>query len=544
MSQAGVHESLSPRHRTRGGTYARRREPSLALDLAEALESIAGKRWPDLRYANDPVGFVEEILGDSPTAKQIEILEAVRDCNHVAIKSGHKVGKSRVDVWLALWWFCTRVDARVLFTSSAERQVDKVLWRELVLVIRRSGIPLDCRPAEHAKTGLIAPDLREIVGLSAREAEAVAGTSGVAVLYLVDEASGCAETLFAAFEGNLAGGGKMVLTSNPTRTTGKFFDVFQPSEQIENGGEWKTLSVASTETPNAISGEMLVPGLATREWCEARKAAWGEDSLDYKVRVLGQFPTNEERKMLTIHQINEAVDRYEETPATGELRGGIDVAGSGPNGDETVCVFRRGKKVVRIARYRSITVAGLLVNLRAHLLELAEGYSDREPPRIAIDAEAFGFATYAHIASWAASSTDNAREMTVVGIHAGHRAQRAPDRFDRVRDELFAACEEWVKAGGAIPPDPKLQQELHAPEWHGTPSGRAKATDKDTLRKILGRSPDSFDALCLACWEPDNVEAIVARNVAANAQEAAAAATRRVPRMDPYAAENAWRGNR
>jgi phage terminase large subunit len=530
---------LSPRRRSTGGVFLQNRPPSLGLDLAEALEDeVVGARWPNAKYADDPVGFVEEVLHDHPTKRQVEFLEAVRDNQHVAFKSSHKVGKSRALVWVALWWFCTRIDARVLLTSSVERQVDKVLWREMILVIRKSGIQLDARPAEHAKTGMVAHDMREIVGLSAREAESVAGTSGINVLYLVDEASGCAETLFAAFEGNLAGGGKLVLCSNPTRCNGQFFDAFQPASLIENGGPWKTLSANALESPNVIAGRMVIPGLATLEYVEGRKAAWGEDSAEYKVRVLGEFPTNEERRMLTIHDIKSAEDRWEDASDDGPLRIGLDVAGAGVGGDESVLALRRGKKLLALYAYRSAREADLLAFIRGFIREHRR--TGEGPVHVVVDCEGFGWPVYEHIAGHAMSE-DGRKEMLVFGVHAGHRAQRDPTRFDRTRDELFAAAEAWIKDGGAIPRDVKLSQELHAPEWNGTASGRLKATDKDTLKKILGRSPDRLDAVCLSCWEVDNFAERVAEQKAAVERENLAADQRRVPRFDPWAAEKAWR---
>jgi hypothetical protein len=56
---------------------------------------------------------------------------------------------------------------------------------------------------------------------------------------------------------------------------------------------------------------------------------------------------------------------------------------------------------------------------------------------------------------------------------------------------------EWM-LDGAIPPDDKLQAELHAPRWSALSDNRMKATSKDDLRDILNRSPDRCDALCLA----------------------------------------------
>jgi phage terminase large subunit len=539
VTQAAPLDTLSPRKRTTAGTYAKRGAFTFSGDLVEELRRAAGQSWPNDRYRNDPVGFVEDVLGDRPWGKQIEILEAVARHDHVAIKSGHKIGKSRVDVWLALWWFCTRPDARVLFTSSVERQVDSVLWRELVLVLRRSPIKLDARPAEHAKTGMRAPDLREIVGLSAREAEAVAGTSGTAVLYLVDEASGCSETLFAAFEGNLAGGGKLVMTSNPTRTTGYFFDAFKEEKQVDNGGTWKTISIASTETPNVVAGQMIVPGLATREWCEARKAAWGEDSLDYKVRVLGEFPTHEERRILTLHLVIEATRRWDEAQGVGRLVVGIDPAGPAGGGDESGFASRRGAKILGVLRRRGLSAAG---HLEVLLGIIAEAATPGEVPVVNVDADGpVGSLVADALEAHAWSFPKGAEPFHVVRVRGSQKAEREPDKYERTRDELFANVERWIREGGAIPQDDKLQSELHAPDWQETISGKLKATPKDDMRRMLGRSPDTLDAVALACWSVDAFAERVAEVRAAVSREHKAEETRRVPRMDPWAAERTWR---
>jgi len=533
--------SVESYSRSRTGTFARGDGFSFSARLARELRRTDGARWPDARYADDPVGFVEDVLHETPWTKQIELLEAVREHGHVAIKSGHKIGKSRVLAWIALWWFCTHEDARVLFTSSVERQVDEILWRELVMLIRRSGIELDCRPAEHAKTGLRAPDKREIVGLSAREAEAAAGTSGINVLYLVDEASGCNESLFAAFEGNLAGGGRMVLASNPTRTTGKFFAVFQEDQSVDNGGEWKTLTAASTETPNAKSGRSLVPGLATSEWCEARRTNWGEDSLDYKVRVLGEFPTNEERRMLTLHEVIEATGRWETTIAEGRLVIGDDPAGPGDGGDESAFAVKRGKKILGTLRKRSLKAEEHVETILALVAEWGVP-GEQTVPHVNVDAGGpVGALVLAALQAFIWAKPRGQEPFTVSAIFSAARAEREPDRYVQTRDELHAAAERFIKDGGAIPPDDKLQSELHAPEWTSTNQGKLRATHKDEIRKMLGRSPDTFDAVALACWGVDSFAEHAAEVRGMVAREQSETQTRRVPRMDPYAAERTWR---
>jgi hypothetical protein len=70
-----------------------------------------------------------------------------------------------------------------------------------------------------------------------------------------------------------------------------------------------------------------------------------------------------------------------------------------------------------------------------------------------------------------------------------------------VRDELAANLLAWVKDGGALPDDPKLAAELHAFSWEYQVTGRLKVTRKDAIREEIGRSPDRYDAVALACWE-------------------------------------------
>ena len=54
-------------------------------------------------YRKDPVLFVREIFGATPTAQQEQLLKAIaKDNAHVAVKSGHGVGKT--SCWLGLYY--------------------------------------------------------------------------------------------------------------------------------------------------------------------------------------------------------------------------------------------------------------------------------------------------------------------------------------------------------------------------------------------------------------------------------------------------------
>jgi phage terminase large subunit len=531
------------RVRSERGSYAvRPRIPlakALAEDLAAELRPFTGQTWPNPRYKDDPVAFVEEVLRERPWSKQVEFLEAIRDNDFVAFKAAQKVGKTKTLAWASLWWFCTREHARVRFSSATERQIDEIIWPEVIQTIRSAGLRLDAKIAAHARTGIVAADgIRDIRGSSAREAEAVAGLSGVETLYLIDEASGASEPLFDAWKGNLSAGGKLVLISNPTRTEGQFFRCFLP-ENRQPKGEWKTLTASQLDTPNYVSGKPIVKGLAGRPAVERAEREWGKDSIPYAVRVLGLFPVNEEKRIFNFHAIQASVDRWDTTLAAGPLRIGIDIAGAGPGGDETVMVARRGFKVLRVVRYRSASSQDILANLRGMIEELRG--DDRQPIQVTVDNAGFGDAAYKVLVGWYTASEAAAQQAYIVGVQGGFRAEGDPTRFGSVRDEMIAKCEKWFLAGGAIPDDGKLREEMHAFEWKNDERGHSKATPKEEIRKRISRSPDSFDALCLSCWDVDSVAELVARNVAVNTIEQRDTQVRRVPRMDPYSAENAWR---
>lgn len=522
---------------------SRARGGSLLLALAIVAEAASVRRaisWPALEYQADPVAFFREVLGVEPWRRQIEVLEAIRDHGRVAVRSGHKIGKTTLAVGAGLWFYESFPDARVLMTAPTARQVDRVLWRELRKLHARALVPLDGEPGQLAKTGIVSPDLREMWGFTATEAESVAGTSGANMLYIVDEASGVGDAIFEAIEGNRASGTiKVLLLSNPTKTEGEFFEAFDTKAKF-----YRTFTISSEETPNAVEGRVVVPGLASRSWIEEKREEWGEESALYTVRVKGEHALGEDGKILSVAAILEATQRWEDTPATGRLQIGLDPAGPGLGGDETVFAVRRGKKLLRLYAFRGLSddahVAQLLGIIAEHRL-------DRDPvPLVCVDREGpIGGTVYGALRGYV-NHPDHADAFEVVGVRSSPAAIRRPDAYDRVRDELWANLRDWIREGGALVDDGKLQKELNAPEWIQHSMGRVKVTPKDELREKLKRSPDRADALALAVWVPVAFrEETLGPAVENGPRPAATSATAAFEPPDPetfnpYAALSAW----
>ena len=56
------------------------------------------------RYGKDPVKFVKEVLGGTPTPYQEEALAALaKGERKMSIRSGHGTGKSTFASWAMLW---------------------------------------------------------------------------------------------------------------------------------------------------------------------------------------------------------------------------------------------------------------------------------------------------------------------------------------------------------------------------------------------------------------------------------------------------------
>lgn len=460
-------------------------------------------------YRDDPVRFAVEVLGINPTKKQCEILRCARDNKRMSVRSGRRVGKSYVFAMLALWFYCTMgPDARVVLMATTDRQVKQIMWRAIEMLYARAKIRIPGIKAESHEGGLVWKDLFcEIKGYSARDAEAIAGIAGARLMYLIDEASGVKQQIFDAIEGNLAGGNAwLCLISNPTRNEGEFYDSHhsKSSEAMGPTFGYHTFAISSYESPNVTGecGPEEIPGLATRAWIEREERSWGADSAQFRVHVLGEFAINEERKLFSLASIAEAKARWEETPATGRLWIGLDPAGPGGQGDETAIVLRRGQKVVGIWRGRGLS-AEKHVSQVLSLIAEHHGNADKLAPVIVYDAGGdvgrdVGRALVDHLDT-------NKADFELVKTFGSWKPQRLPLVYVTLRDEMAANAERWVKAGGAIPEDTKLERDLHVLEFDPATKDRLQLIKKDGpngIRTLLGRSSDTGDAFILSCWEP------------------------------------------
>lgn len=454
--------------------------------MNDADPNTALKRW---RQA--PERFFEDVLGITPWSRQLDVIQAVRDHDRVAVRSGHKVSKSNTAAGLALWYVCCFPDARVPMTSSTFKQVRKILWRELRKIYDRAEAPIGGQLSKSPEYGLEFDDKREVFGFSTRNAEDAAGISGKNILYIVDEASGVPEPIFEAIEGNRAGGAKILLLSNPTQQVGTFFDAFHGSREF-----WHTIHISSEESPN-ITGEVNIPGLATEEWVEEKRQEWGKESPLYQVRVQGDFP--DESEMAVIGLANVEAARQRDVPDDdhgGEvLRLGVDVARYG--GDDSVIAPVRGRKAYALKTYTAldgVELAGQVLDI-ARTMRADDG--DRgEQVVVNVDVIGVGSSVYDQLIRIAPTW------MTVAAVNVARTADDE-EMYSNLRAQLLFGLGDWLQTG-SIEPNDRLDTELVSPEYTFDSRGRYKLKQsKEEERQILGRSPDRRDALALGVYRAD-----------------------------------------
>lgn len=478
--------------------------------------ALGRRTFPSPEFWDDPVGFAREILEFDPWDKQARWMAAVApEDAAVSVTSGHKTGKSAGAAGVALWHWGTRRRARVVLMAPKIEHVEVVLWPEIRRFYLSAGRCGACKakiendPAHPPKPcefcsplgdpdwigvdptkGLRAPDGREIFAYTARKADAIGGISGPEMFFIFDEASGIDNAVFESMKGNESGGARKLLLGNPLRTIGEFYDSHHRGRKFYT----YTARISSEDTPNAKSGEKLIPGLATRDTIEKRAEEWGRDSVLYAIRIKGEFPKYEEGQLVPVDVLEAAERRWDPSRAVGRLCIGVDVAFSG---DDAAIAPRRGDVILEVTSYPQVGDEDALAE---RVMDTVRVHGrDKERPLVIYDANGNGAKLGRALRKYEA-------QIEAIGIN-GTAKPRKPREYFQLRDEVICNFAAWLRAVGAIPTDLKLEGEISATKVKDAGAGRRRVLSNEEIKKLLGRSPDRRNACELAVWDPASTRA-------------------------------------
>lgn len=449
-----------------------------------------------LRYQHDPLGFVESIFpwGEGqlkehagPRQWQKDALDEIGqhlrnpETRHqpllMARASGHGIGKSALVAFVTHWGLSTMPNTRVVVTANTGNQLDTKTWPEITKWFKLAHNS-DWFTPKATSIASADPDAEknwraDAVPWSENNTEAFAGlhNKGSRIIMIMDEASAIADKVWEVGEGVLTDEDTEIIWlvfGNPTRNTGRFRECWRKFRKL-----WKTAQIDSrtVEGTNKVALAKMVE-------------TYGEDSDIVKIRVRGMFPSMSAKQFISSADVEAAKgrelgqDQYSWAPKILTC----DPAWEGD--DELVIGLRQG------LMFRILGVIPKNDNDLQVAAILARHEDDHEADAVFIDA---GYGT-----GIVSAGRVMGRNWQLVWFGS---ASSKPG-YKNKRAEMWGEMRDWLKEGGAIPPDDTLEQDLIGPETVGTLDGTIQLESKKDMKARGLPSPGRGDALALSFAYP------------------------------------------
>lgn len=470
---------------------------NFAASLAERLE----RRSQEARWREDPAAWVRDRLGEHVWSKQAEIMRSVATNKLVTVQSCHGVGKTHLASRLVLWFLDTHPvqDTMIVTTAPTSHQVRAVLWRYIRAGHETAGMP-------GFITQSAVPEWKidgNLVGYGRKPADhqqsAFQGQHAEHMLVVLDEAGGIPKWLWDAADSLMTGDDQHLLAiGNPDDNSSHFHTVCTK----EPG--WTRHHISAFDAP-AFTGETIPPDMARklvqREWVEDKQLRWGENNPLYQAKVLGKW-TDSEDSLIPLSWVLAANARWiawdeaGRPPQPGRLVLGVDVARYGE--DSTVIAHRRGDVIAQLDRHDKLDTTQTTALVRAAL-------QGQVQPMAIVDVIGVGAGVVDQL---------RANRLPVQAFNASSGTKRRDAtgswQFPNVRSASWWNLRELLDPANdsqvALPPDDELTAELTIPKWDIRTGGKLVVEGKDSIRKRLGRSTDSADAVVQAFWQEKTPE--------------------------------------
>jgi hypothetical protein len=421
--------------------------------------------WDDIKL-HDWQADVLRTLRDHLKQGELTTHEAIQ----IAIASGHGIGKSALVALVMLWAIATCTDTKGIVTANTENQLKTKTWSELSKWFETWRYKKWFRLNATSLTSIHNDKTWRIdqISWSERNTEAFAGmhNAGKRILIVFDEASAIPDAIYSVTEGALTDEDTQIIWlafGNPTRAVGRFRDCFGRLKD-----RWIGKNIDSREVPGTNKKKI-------EEW----KADYGEDSDFFRVRVRGLFPETGESNLFGMDEIEKSMAM--EYPVGSQDHAavilGVDVARQGA--DSSAIATRRGKVIDTIRMMRIPDTMLVASNVCQK-----------------IDADKADACFVDESGGYGAGVVDAMRQLnkSPIGIQFGGKPN--DPRYFNKRSEMYFELSKWIKAGGKLPQDEELKEELLAIEYYFA-NDKFRIVDKDDTKELIGRSPDRADAVIL-----------------------------------------------
>jgi hypothetical protein len=443
-----------------------------------------------------------------------DFVEAEED--GVAVRAPHGIGKTAVSAAVVLWAFWAfDCDIKIVTTASAWRQLEKFTWPEIRLWASRANWELVGmtmrRGREILERQIKVGDHQQAFAAASDDPAKIEGAHASVVIYIFDEAKAIPDVTFDAAEGAFSAAGSdtdsrayKLVTSTPGKPSGRFYDIHSKKPGYEH---WRTHHVTLAQAVEA--------GRISAEWAEKRRLQWGEESEAYQTRVLGEFYAGSDELVVPLAWVELANERWrvimearqageeieedeidaqdiieEDAPQEEPLTTyGLDPAYKGEDKTALLCMVGTVVEWIRTwAKQEPMAAAGVVSSL-----------IDTKSV-CAVDVIGIGAGVYSRLREL------GHRNVYPCNVSKSTKMRDVTRQFQflNLRAAIWWMIREALDPSGddpiALPPDPQLTGDLTAPTWWHRSDGKIQIESKDEMRKRLGRSPDTGDALGLALY--------------------------------------------
>ncbi len=443
-------------------------------------------------YAEHPVEFVEDIIGATPDQDQARILRSVAANPMTTVRSGHGVGKSAVEAWTIIWFLATRPFPKIPCTAPTQHQLFDILWAEVSKWMRSN--PALANELVWTKEKVYMKGYPEewfAVARTASKPDALQGFHAEDLLFIIDEASGVADSIFEPVLGALSTpGARLLMCGNPTQLSGFFYD--SHNKNRANYARFHIDGRKSARVPQDFVNTII--------------QMYGEDSDVFRVRVAGEFPLQEDDIFIPISLVERSIHtEYVPRPEPHLVHIGCDVARFGD--DKTVI----GYKVDEQAQFHKKRQGQDTMKTADDIIllgeELVRRYKLTSPIPVKVDDGGVGGGVVDRLRQVKRGDPERFWWLEVYPVKFGQRIKHKyyHDSTTYMMSVVKKLLQPFDEEGNKkpveliLPDDDDLVAQLSGRKYELTEASKIKIESKKEVKKRGQPSPDEADCVLLLC---------------------------------------------
>ena len=443
-------------------------------------------------WREDPVVFFREVLKFYPDDWQAEAARDLAASPMVSIRSGQGVGKTGLEAACFLWFLTCFPYPRVVATAPTKQQLHDVLWSEISKWMSRS--PLLQKLLKWTKTYvyMVGNEKRWFgVARTATKPENMQSFHEDNMLFIVDEASGVADPIMEAILGTLSGANnKLLMCGNPTRTSGTFYDSHTRDRNLYKLHKVSSLDSIRTNKDN-------IQSIINK---------YGMNSNVVRVRVLGEFPDQEDDVFIPFSLVMRSVETdYEPKAAPEVISIGCDVARYGD--DKTVIGYRIDEKVLFYKKRNGQDTMKTADDIIELSMMLEEKYHPSESISVKIDDSGVGGGVTDRLRQLKRLNSGRFDYIDIFPVHFGQKIKHK--FYDDSTTYMMSVVKNLLQPHDEdgnekpveviLPNDNDLIGQLSGRKYAMLDNGKLRVENKKAMKARGLPSPDEADCVLLVC---------------------------------------------